>query len=525
MRRSVTHGGRKKLTMKYTVLLMCLGLVVSCEATLPNLDSLRCSTAPGASNNPDTPISSVDSSIFGSKVKDNQYNCNQNPSICASLGVNFGCNRSLGCCDELIIGRCNKQSDCATNDKPYCDLPNNICIPCSSLPQTGNQQCKEWATVQADPLNRVLCINGLCNECNVNTDCTRPGKGFCNQVTNICGGCTSHSDCPGSNICKLDESLLATGDTLSKLGECVAMTDVTFVDNNPAKCDNAGAGGKPFCQISQAVNSGKSYIRVAGNGAVSANLYQPVTVTNSGQRVTIIGPGRDAMPYSTAQAVINGVTVSGGAQATLIDISITNNSAAPAVQCNGTATLYAQRLLISDTIVTPKGGIYASNCTKVDVQKTKITAVSGYGIFISGGSGGHRVVNSAIINGGSLAEPVGMRLSGGASGLFAFNTIASNRQGVVCDSSVAVTDSIVMANGADPQLSGSCQQARVVTSGVTLDPNYTNAMAGDPRVTSDPGNVCIDKGMPDANKTVKDDYFGAPRPQGNGYDIGFQEVR
>jgi len=82
-----------------------------------------------------------------------------------------------------------------------------------------------------------------------------------------------------------------------------------------------------------------------------------------------------------------------------------------------------------------------------------------------------------------------------------------------------------MVNGAGPEVSTNCQSARIVSSGVTLDASYMNAMAGDPRITADPGNVAIDKGAADTNKTVKDDYFGAPRPQGNGYDIGFQEVR
>lgn len=48
---------------------------------------------------------------------------------------------------------------------------------------------------------------------------------------------------------------------------------------------------------------------------------------------------------------------------------------------------------------------------------------------------------------------------------------------------------------------------------------------GDPKLIADPSNLCIDKGMPDANQTIKDDYYGTARPQGNGYDIGFQEVR
>lgn len=388
--------------------------------------------------------------------------------------------------------------------------------------QLGDQQCSAWNTTQMDPLNRGLCINGSCAACRTSSDCIRPGKTFCDQTDNLCKGCTANSQCPGSFICKLDASLLTAGDTLNNIGECVKTSDVAFVDNNPAVCDNAGAGGKPYCQINQAIAAGKSYINVKGNGGTTANLYQAVTVDN-GKQVAILGPGRD-VPFSTQQAVINGVTVISSARVTLIGISVTNNAGQPAVQCSGSGTLYAQGLLITDKVVASTGGIYANNCTKVDIQKTKITGPFGYGIFITGGSG-HRVINNALINSGSSPEPAGLRLSGGADGIFAFNTIANNRQGVVCDSAVAITDSIVTGNLTMPQLSSNCQSTRVVTAGVAIDPSYTTG--NDPKLTADPMNdaCCIDKGMPDAARAIKDDFYSTKRPLGNGYDIGFHEAR
>ena len=226
------------------------------------------------------------------------------------------------------------------------------------------------------------------------------------------------------------------------------------------------------------------------------------------------------------QAVVNGVTVTGGARVTLVDIAVTNNASQPAVQCTNAATLYVQNVLISDKTATPQGGVYATNCTRLSVEKTKVTGANGYGVFVNGGAG-HRIVNNAFINGGSASEQSGIRISGGANGLFAFNTIANNRQGVQCDSAVAVTDSIVTANpivGA-PQLSANCQPTRVVTTNVVLDPTYTTG--NDPILTSDAMNdtCCVDKGMPDTNMTIKDDYRGTKRPLGNGYDIGFHEAR
>lgn len=511
--------------MRNSLWLACIliGLSASCEATAPSLDSLRCPTAP-ATSPPDTPAGGSDTSLFGSLTKDNNFNCIKNPSICSSLGTNFSCNMNQGCCEEKKLGRCNRSSDCTDFDKPVCDVPNNNCVACSAANmQTGDLQCSEWNTNQMDPLNRALCISGHCAECRTNSDCKRSGKTFCDQTDNICKGCTSHSQCTGSFICKLDASLLATGDALSNIGECVKVADVAFVDNNPANCDSAGAGGKPYCQINQAIAAGKSYINLKGNGGTLANLYQAVTVDN-GRQVAILGPGRDVVPFGTQQAVINGVSVTGSARITLVGLSVTNIGA-PAVQCNGSSTLYIQSVLISDAIVAPKGGIYANNCAKVDVERTKITGASGgYGLFVSGGSG-HRIINNAIINNGSGAEPSGVRISGGADGLFAFNTIANNRQGVQCDSAATIFDSIVTANLTTPQLSANCQQTRVVTTGVELDNSYMSG--NDPKLTTNAINdtCCIDKGMPDSNMTIKDDYFAAKRPLGNGYDIGFQEAK
>lgn len=448
--------------------------------------------------------------------------CTANPSICATLGVNFSCNVTQGCCAEAVLGKCYKSADCATNDKPVCDLTSNVCVSCSSTNmQQGDQQCQQWATVQVDPLDRALCISGQCAECRTNSDCKRPGKSFCDPATNVCGGCTQHSQCPGSNLCKIDVSLLASGDTLANIGECVLPTALVYVDNSPATCDSAGAGGKPYCQVTQALASGKSYVMVKGNGGSMANLYQPVTLSTSGQRLIIVGPGRD-VPYAAQQAVINGLSVQGGAQATLLNIALTNTAGQPAVVCTGSSSLYGRNLLISSTVAAPKGGIYANGCTKVDLEKIKIDGANGYGVYLTGGTA-HRLVNSAIINSGSVAEPAALRLSGAASGLFAFNTLAGSRQGVLCDSGATISDTIVMANGPDPQVGTLCQQQRIVTAGVTLDPAYPTG--GDPKLISDPSGLCVDKGQPDANRTIKDDYYGTSRPLGAGYDIGFHELR
>ena len=521
--------------IRYAFLFMTVALGISCsELSRPTAspDYLRCPSAAAMGQSGDTGLAGADDSLFGSMTKSSAFNCTSNPSLCSTLGTNFTCDADQGCCREAPSGHCTKSTDCLSADKPVCNLAANICVPCSTgaAQAQGNQQCKDWATTTADPLNRTLCISGLCGECMTNSDCTRPSKNICNLTTNVCGGCIQNSDCPASNLCKRDPSLLATGDDVTHIGECAQATDIAFVDLSYIDCDSGdGSAAKPYCQVSAALGrraKPPSYIILVGRGDADVHLYQPITVGTSGQRVAIMGPGRDTVPFTTAQAVLNGVTVTGGAQVTLRDLAVVNHQAQPAVQCNGSSTLYVNNVLITDSAQPPSGGIYASMCSKVSIEQTKIAYANGHGVYIVGGSD-HRVVNNAIINSGSTAQPAGLRLASGAAGLFAYNTIANNRLGgVQCDSAVVVSDSIVLANGAGPQVSATCQPARIVSAGVTLDPTYMNAtMAGDPKLISDPTNQCIDQGVPDANQTIKVDYFGSVRPQGKAYDIGFQEVR
>ena len=68
------------------------------------------------------------------------------------------------------------------------------------------------------------------------------------------------------------------------------------------------------------------------------------------------------------------------------------------------------------------------------------------------------------------------------------------------------------------RLNGCTNMARVVTTGANID----TSPGADPKVTSDSAAVG-DKAT--ANQLVKEDYYGNMRPQGGGYDIGFQEVR
>ena len=451
---------------------------------------------------------SYEASLF--PTGENARNCVISPGVCSADQL----------CDpvkKICVsggGKCVTSPDCVMSSGPVCS--EGMCKPCdSTVMATGDKQCNDWSTGRKEPILKNVCIAGTCMECRVSTDCKRPGLTVCDQGKNTCVGCTEDNQCPVSQICKKDDSVLATNDSASNIGDCVAPDAVAYVNKNSGSCSDtatdAGTSTKPFCQIQKAISTGKSYIRVQ-----AGNDYDPILV-GSAQRVIIYGPGKDMASILSAK-------VTGGARLTLQDIGVkaagTSPATTPLLQCDLGAYLTVRRAILSGgTIPTSQGGIIANQCPRVIVERTKISNINGNGLYITGGSD-HFVVNNAIIGSGANSPgfKAGLRIGAGInSGTFAFNTLTNNLEGVFCETSaVAITDSIVQGNTAN--LNGCTNMARVVTTGANID----TSPGADPKVTSDSAAVG-DKAT--ANQLVKEDYYGNMRPQGGGYDIGFHEYK
>lgn len=445
---------------------------------------------------------------------ENPRNCVLNVELCPSQGLI--CDTQTKRCVPGM-GRCRTTIDCQDAAKPVCREGN--CVPCDTTsPSAGDMQCGEWSSARSN--QSKLCIASACKECRDNTNCTQPGKNFCDQTRNMCSGCTKDADCAsaGSLICKTDESLLGTGDPLSKVGECVDGKDVAYAKNLAGSCETSmqdqGTMGNPYCQIQTAISKGKSYIRVLSGGMDFDSI-----LVNAGpqQRVIIYGPGQGS-------ANIRSASVSNGAWLTLLDIGIRQTMATAAgILCDTGSRLTVRRVFISGG----SPGVRADQCAKITVERAKVDGANGHGIWISGGSD-HRMVNTAIIRSGSnLNGKAGLRVGQGVTNsIFAFNTIIGNVEGVLCEAGQTITDSIVQGNTASTQVSG-CMAARVVTTGaMVVDPSMTGA---DPRITGDSTTmpVVVDKGtqLPVPAPPVTEDYFGNPRPAGSSLDIGFHEYR
>jgi hypothetical protein len=292
--------------------------------------------------------------------------------------------------------------------------------------------------------------------------------------------------------------------------------------NNAAGCNDTGTGtaATPFCQLNAAVKSGKPYIQIAGSGTA----YLPVAVTGAGVRIIVLGPDRESMPA----AIISGADISASASVTFVGLEVTRALGAAAVTCASGASVYLREVIIKKS----DEGVNAL-CSKAWIENTRIQLARNNGINISGATN-YRIVNSSVTFSGSAGAPHGVSLSGTSKGYFAFNTIAKNTAGVSCSASQRISDSVVSTN-TTTQIDAACSKARVneavvINAGMVANPGEPALMSVADEVLlvdkTTPAEVDADlKALQPLQIKVSNDYALTARPKGNGYDIGYKELR
>jgi hypothetical protein len=127
-------------------------------------------------------------------------------------------------------------------------------------------------------------------------------------------------------------------------------------------------------------------------------------------------------------------------------------------------------------------------------------------------------------------------LSGTSKGYFAFNTIAKNTAGVNCSAGQRISDSVVSTNTWVAQIDAACSKARVneavvINAGTGASPWTEPALmsVADEALLVDkttPAEVEADlKALQPLQIKISNDYALTARPKGNGYDIGYKEIR
>jgi len=339
---------------------------------------------------------------------------------------------------------------------------------------------------------------------------------MCNGVTPVCnaGGtcvaCTTDADCSAP-----------TGTCLPD-GACDGDAHIAYVAMAGVDTGTCGVAA-PCKTIAFALTTAKPYIVLTGKA-----MDMGVTIA---QGVTILGRG-SASIATNAGPVVN--ITSGDVE--LDDLTVMNGAGAGSgfgVTATGGGTLTLQHDVIENC---QAAGVSVST-GRLIARRSQFTGNDAGGIVLTNAS--FTIENDVLNANGKAGSPVGgisVTTAPQATDTIRFTTIIGNtvamggNAGVVCASQampLTFSNNIIAANTPATGETGGANCAYTY-SDITGD-----AVAGTGNGSSDPmltpdfhlmaGSPAIDAADPAA--TLKIDYFGIARPQGNGYDMGAAEYK
>jgi hypothetical protein len=420
---------------------------------------------------------------------------------------------------------CATAADC-TAGAPSC--AGGRCGACA----TGSTDCQRFAGTP------VCGLKGACVQCLNGSDCAAQHQA-CDTTNAVCVPCVQNADC-FTGVCKSG-------------GACADALEVAYVDNHAdtvvdCKLHHMNADGKSpgtaFCDVQDALTPvTRPFVVVAG----SSQPYGAISLVTGATdvTVTIVGPGRDAMPPATLQDPTGNspaatLGASGGKTGTMSLEGLVLQGAPKAgvdgVQCNnagGTAGLTVQGCRI---LGAGGAGLSAKACDLV-LDEDLVTGNQGGGLNIDAGSS-YQVSNCFVVDNGDI----GVLINRLATGQFQFNTVARNHPaagnygGIDCSAggvAKPIVASIVWGNTATmgTQIVNNCSLDGVVTGAdsfsgaVMLDPQFVSgaSMPYDFHLAAMSAMnkaCCVDK-----RPTGPDhDFDGSHRPKGAAWDVGAHEV-
>lgn len=325
--------------------------------------------------------------------------------------------------------------------------------------------------------------------------------------------CDEHADCE-SDVCNRD--------ALFGRGACVAQARVVYVEDRggPGCTTGDGSRADPACEIRRGVE-----LAVGDKDTVRVYPGSYFNLGASGGTLRIFGPGADAVIVGEED---NGAAarISGGARV-LLDGFTFAQGVRNGINCADSTLRVVRSQAIGDL-----SGIVSTSCT-LSLDRVRVSGSTRSGLTIAG-TGRYRITNS-YFRGGDIQAVV---FSGSDTGTFRFNTVRGGGEispgGIDCGTVPRVIeDSIVAGNfpaEAGAQTVGACTHRRVVVgSGDTRTLPGLIRLApeldAEGRLLDTPANAacCIDRAARFAFG-VDEDFFGTPRPQGQGNDIGAHEL-
>jgi hypothetical protein len=352
---------------------------------------------------------------------------------------------------------------------------------------------------------------------------------------NQCRSCLAHSECQ-SMVCD-------TYGDYSGAGSCVPETDILYVDGGnrdeiEADCFGTGTRTQPLCTIASALTklaaipSGQKrpLIRLLK----SPNAYKLPPIDTTTGPVVLVGPGTFT-PGTTATLITDGDDyMRFGDMANVVIDGVRVSTVAMTVPSGGKLTIRR-----SEIKYLYGGGIF-TNAT-VTFDRDWFTE-GNFGLSFQGSTVN---ITNSLFTGNTIDPTLGLISMSGGTGTFQFNTVAYNMgaktsMAINCvkSANLTVKNSIFVQNGASQQVASTCRSlanslvvgsADAMSDQIKQDPVFQDPQQLDLRPKArDAVNAqyLIDKALEvnAGDKNVDHDYFGTPRPQGAGYDIGACEL-
>lgn len=362
--------------------------------------------------------------------------------------------------------------------------------------------------------------------CTKEVDCGAQGQ-VCKA--NQCVPCSAHSDC-ASAVCDLYGDLGGTG-------KCVPASNIIYVNNTDPDAQGcalgAGSSDLPWCSLDDALGQLMQQPGKIVSLHSSPTAYQVPALVSALGPVVIVGPARFAPGEAAvlyASTMDSRLHVGDGASVVLDGVLIN----APGITTSAGAKVAIRQSAIDNLQL---GAVFDGGTVTLDRD---LIAHGTLGLAFNASTVS---ITNTIITGNSAAPSTNLIEVNGGSGVFQFNTVAYNVLGTssalvlncATSASFQVKNSIFVQNGSAEQLAKGCATTAnslilgaldPAVAQIKQEPVFENPGQLDLRLKpSDPTNTqyLFDKAVqvsPAAEKNIDHDYYGTPRPQGGGYDIG-----
>lgn len=421
--------------------------------------------------------------------------CDASLKSCIECSGNSDCaGRQLlsYCTPDRVCGGCLTNAECTMPGKTQClkvqiaGVPRNQCVECATEAQCSDSKPACDTTTGSC----TSCVGKPASFCEMRN----PQRPVC-DTSGACSPCSRHEDC-ASGVChRPGDYAPPVAVTGLSVGQCVPAMHVQPV--TPADIATHLLGGKPYLKL-------------------QAGTYPDITIS---REVVLVGAtSMDHKTPSLSQTSLAYLNLMGG-RAVLYDLRMDASAMGkPLVVCSGGAKLHSR--LARFTNKRGHMGVDASGtCSEVRMSQVFFQTEWEALYLKSTAALSYHVTNTVFVDTGLAGHINAVVLGAMATGTFAFNTLYRNQQGVTCENSQIISDSVITGMGMATFL---CTEQRVTKTSALTD--YAESPAGVFHPGAGIESMLVNMGQA-LNPALTLDFFGGTRPKGGTPDRGAEEIR